>query len=832
MTELFVRIYNFFKRRRPLRNLLMLLSTAVFLYFGLQVTYEEDISKLLPSTTDESSEQLAFSNLRVKDKIFVLFAPRDSAEVDPDMLVEMSDSFVDSLVESDTTGLIADVLYKIDEDLIMDAMGFMCDNVALFTDSVALAAIDTLTTPESISRCMSDNYENLTSAAGIAFRQIVACDPIGLRNVLLGRFVDVKDGLGGSMAMYDSHFFTPDTTVGIAYISPSFKSFDSKSGIALVELIERQVEKFSAEYPDVEILCHGAPIQSVYNSRQIKKDLALTVGISLVVICLIIGYCFRNKMTLVQLLCPVFYGTFFSLTIIYFIKGSMSLMALGIGSIVLGVALSYCLHVITHYKYVSTPTRVLRDQTVPVFLGCLTTIGSFLGLMFTKSDLLKDFGLFASFAMVGTTFFCLVFLPHFFSEANNRRSKKAFAWLERFNSFPFERQKWLIVLILVVCACCFYTSRWVTFDSNLRNIGYYEPKVTKSMNLLASKTLPGYNTTYYAAESRILDSALVISRSIVAKLDSFRTVGKIRSVSKSSRLFLTTSEQRRNIELWKSYWTPEKVSDVRRNIYESGRKYGFKPELFDPFVRIMEQDYVPQSLYTSGLIPDGLLANMVECTDGHYMVFASVQVRPEDSEEVGKAVDSISGALVVDPFFYTSEMVKSINSDFNVALLISSLFVFVVLLISYRNLILALLAFTPMSLSWFVVLGVMGMFGLQFNLINIVISTFIFGIGVDYSIFVMDGLLSKARSETEPLLLTYHKTAIFFSAAVLIVGTGSLLFAKHPALASIGITTLIGMSTAVLIAYTLQPFLYHLMVRFMIRYNIRAKWLGNSRRRR
>ena len=309
-------------------------------------------------------------------------------------------------------------------------------------------------------------------------------------------------------------------------------------------------------------------------------------------------------------------------------------------------------------------------------------------------------------------------------------------------------------------------------------------------------------------------------------------MGKIRSVSKSSRLFLTTSEQRRNIELWKSYWTPEKVSEVRRNIYESGRKYGFKPELFDPFVRIMEQDYVPQSLYTSGLIPDGLLANMVECTDGHYMVFASVQVRPEDSEEVGKAVDSISGALVVDPFFYTSEMVKSINSDFNVALLISSLFVFVVLLISYRNLILALLAFTPMSLSWFVVLGVMGMFGLQFNLINIVISTFIFGIGVDYSIFVMDGLLSKARSETEPLLLTYHKTAIFFSAAVLIVGTGSLLFAKHPALASIGITTLIGMSTAVLIAYTLQPFLYHLMVRFMIRYNIRAKWLGNSRRRR
>ena len=122
---------------------------------------------------------------------------------------------------------------------------------------------------------------------------------------------------------------------------------------------------------------------------------------------------------------------------------------------------------------------------------------------------------------------------------------------------------------------------------------------------------------------------------------------------------------------------------------------------------------------------------------------------------------------------------------------------------------LSILAFLPMFLSWFIVQGIMGIFSIQFNLINIVISTFIFGIGVDYSIFIMDGLLANARGKEDALLLC-HKTAIFLSALVLVTVLGSLLFARHPAIHSIGISTLIGMLSTVIIAYALQPCLFRL----------------------
>lgn len=826
MTNFVLSLYKFLSVHTKTRVLALVLSSALFVWLGLKVTYDEDISSLLPSTNN-GNEKLAFSSLRVKDKIFVQIKSLDSSEeVDPDELVELTDEFVEKLVEKDSaSSYVADVFYKLDEDVMMDAISYLCENFPKYIDESDYDVIDSLIAEKVIAQQMESNYETLTSSEGMALKGMIQSDPVGLRSIILKKFLEIKDGMGGSHALYDGHLFTPDTTIAIAYVSPNFKSFDSKSGTSLVEMLESEIDDFQIAHPGYEVKYHGAPINSVYNSRRIKKDLTLTLALSLIIISFVILICFKNWSTLPMMLAPVFYGTFFSLTMIYLIKGSMSLLALGIGAIVLGVALSYCLHVITHYKYVSTPEQVLKDQAKPVFLGCLTTIGSFLGLLFTQSDLLKDFGLFASFALIGTTFFSLVFLPHYFNPEKNRKSQKAFRMLERLNAHPFEKHTWLIVLICIVFGVSMFTKRYVEFDSDLTNIGYYDPKVMESVDLFAKKTQNGYTTTYYAASSYSLDSALMTSRKIVAKLDSMKHVGAIQGFSKASNLFLTEEEQQDHIDKWQEYWSDDRVDATVSSVNKAAAKYGIKPAFFEPFNDMLVGDFDTESLFEVGILPDGLMSNIIEYTDGVYMVFTSVQLKPEDKFSVGSEVVKIPDVIVVDPMFYASEMVKTVNNDFNIALNISMAFVFIVLLISFRDFLLSLLAFLPMAMSWYIVLGFMGILGLKFNLINIVISTFIFGIGVDYSIFVMEGLLSRARSVAEPRLLIFHKTAIFFSAIVLMVSTGSLMFAVHPALKSIGIATIIGMSSAVALAYTLQPFLFHVLVKFLTKRGIKTKWL-------
>ncbi len=814
MERIFIPLYRFLAKRKWLMYTLLIFTTIVFVHYGLKIEYEENIAKLLPQTEKATESGLAFGNLRVKDKIFIQITSTDEErQVDTELLTDYTDELVGNLIERDTaTHYIAHILSRIDDDLLVGGLDYALMNVPTFVEEECYPLFDSLLTPEAIDKQMAVNYDLVMNDEEGSISTMVGYDPAALRMALLPQGKALANGIGG-YTMIDGQLFSPDSSVALAFLSPNFNAFNSKAGTYLITLIEEEIETFEKNHPEVTVYFHGSPVQSVFNSRQIKSDLLLTIGLSLVVICFVIGLCFKGKGTLFMLLSPVVYGAFFALASVYWLKGGMSLMAVGIGAIVLGVALSYCLHMLTHYKYVSDPAVVLRDQSTPVCLGCLTTIGAFLGLLFTQSELLKDFGLFASLAMVGTTLFALIFLPHFFNPSKNRRNEKAFNLLDRINSYPIDQNKPLRWVIIAVCLVTFATSHRVTFDSNLRNIGYNEPKVILSNELYAQKINQGNVSMYYAATAKSLDEALHYSHAITDTLEALQHEGIIKQFSRASSLFIPMDEQARRIGLWQNYWTEERVIQVKKHIDASATKYGLDKGLFEPFYIMVTSEYSPQSLYDAELLPESLLSNFIELSDNRYLVFTSAQMADSLKMQVNNAVNACQRAVVIDPFYYTNDMVSMLNDDFNTILSISSIFVFIVLLISFRSLSLATIAFIPMSLSWYVVRGIMALCGLQFNLINIIIATFIFGIGVDYSIFVMNGLLAQAQGQGTKILV-YHKTAILFSAFVLMVVIGSLLFATHPAIHSIGVSTLIGMSATILITYALQPALFRWLTRF------------------
>ena len=322
---------------------------------------------------------------------------------------------------------------------------------------------------------------------------------------------------------------------------------------------------------------------------------------------------------------------------------------------------------------------------------------------------------------------------------------------------------------------------------------------------------------YFAASGNDLDEALVANDSMQALFGELEEKGLIKSFSKSSSLFATRAEQEAAIRRWKEWWSPEKTARIRKDMEASAQEAGLDPKQFEPFWKMVGKDFQPESLYEAGVLPEDLLCNFVEKTGGKSLVFTSVKMRPSVQQEVCDQVAQLPGAVVIDPFFSTNDMVKMLHNDFNTILAISTIFVFIVLLLSFKNFWIALIAFLPMSMSWIIVEGIMQVANIEFNLINIIISTFIFGIGVDYSIFVMDGLRAKARGENKALL-GYHKTAILFSATIMIMVIGSLLFATHPAIKSIGETTLIGMVSTILITYTIEPLFYRLYVRVKSRH--------------
>lgn len=816
MHKIFVPLYRFFERHRILMFLTIAVTSLVFIWFGLKVRLEEDITKLIPST-GSSEKGLAFGSLRVKDKIFVQVAAKDRKQgVELDRLVECTDEFAETLRRRDSlVHNIDGMLYNAEDIDLMEIKDAIVAHLPTFVDTKVYAQFDSLITPEYAREQMAWNLE---AAEDPLLYEVAETDPLGLRRA----FVDgiaANSGVG-SFTLMDSHLVSTDTTVAYLFISPSFISTDTGAGSDLVRMLWEEAASFNASHDDVEVLFHGAPVRSVNNSTRIKKDLLLTIGISLLVILLLITLCFKDWKVIPFQLLPVIYGCFFALACVYWIKGGLSLLAMGIGAIILGVALSYCLHLITHYKYIGDPEKVLQDESTPVTLGVLTTMGAFSGLIFTQSELLRDFGIFASLALFGSTFFALVFLPHFLPKGDTGKNKKAFRVIDRISAYSIDKRRLPMIIIGIVTVVCICFSPKISFDKDLRNLSYFEEETLRSEKLYADMN---YNrdsiNAYFAASAETLDEALAYNRQIIRKVDSLQDLGIVHNYSGvTSKIFIPEEEQRERIAAWNAYWTPEKKGETRKILRDAAREAGYNSE-FLLFNELLDTEYDADdtfNVYESGLFPESVTSNFIEYCDGRYLVFTPVQCSTMKEKDIISDTVTEKGmsdhAIAVDPMYYIRDMVEIVHRDFDLAVEISSLFVLLVLLISFKSIWSAILSFIPMALSWYVVKGAMVLLGLQFNLINIVISTFIFGIGVDYSIFVMEGLLAIARSGSSKLLV-WHKSAIFFSAVVLLIVMCSLLFAVHPSISSIGLVALIGMATTVIFSYTIQPWLFRQMMK-------------------
>lgn len=91
---------------------------------------------------------------------------------------------------------------------------------------------------------------------------------------------------------------------------------------------------------------------------------------------------------------------------------SVSIIVIGIASVILGIAVNYPLHLIDHLKDSTQPRSAFKEIISPLVVGNITTVGAFLCLVPLNAPALHDLGLFASLLLAGTILFVLIFLPH------------------------------------------------------------------------------------------------------------------------------------------------------------------------------------------------------------------------------------------------------------------------------------------------------------------------------------------------------------------------------------------------------------------------------------
>ena len=805
------KLFYFFRQHKPILLSVIGFCVAVVAWFSAQCRFGENIFQLLPETGNEEY-RVTFTNLKLKDKIFVQAVPMDSTSAaTQEQLAEALDLFVDSVANatSDRQSVLHTLSY-IDPLMLIDAADYAASHIPSYVD-ITPDQMDSLCSVEHIRQQLLVYQDFLDTDIGQNFYDVVSYDPCGivydqLRALIPADKDSISERRGG---LINNHLYSADGAACIGFITPSFGTDNSREASRLVRTMDEVRDAVRAQYPGVDILYHGTIILSGGNSKRMHTDIFVTVGVAMLIILILLSICLKRPSYIVLTVCALGFGVLMALAVLFASQGGMSVMSLGIGAIVLGVAFSYVLHVLIHYIYTGSVDMTLDEQTKPVLLGSLTTIGAFAGLLFTQSQLLKDFGFFALLVIVGTTLFSLVVVPHFLPR-KYAPNKKAFHFLEKANAYHIERNKIICVLTwLWVILCICFSGRY-TFDSDLTHIGYTSADCKQAQTSWAEHMNQGYNKQYYASVAPTMEEALEQLPAIEQSLDSLCSQGLAAKGMHTSWLLPSLKKQEERLAVWQGYFTPAKRAEVWRNIQSACRQVDIDPEMFLPFRDMMAQPAEAEQLSDAGILPPEIAENLVEQAGDRVLVYFPVKTAPENTQAVKDCLAAQEGCMIMDPYYYTTGLVELIHDDFDLIMWISSIFVFLLLLFTYRNLWLTIIALCPMVLSWYTVLGAMALFGQSFNLVNIIVSSFVFGIGVDYSIFILEGLLKG--TEDNPTMV-YNKTAITLSATILVICMFILGFAKHPAIQSISFASVVGMVTTILLSYTLEPNLYKLYQR-------------------
>jgi 1-acyl-sn-glycerol-3-phosphate acyltransferase len=810
MTSLLIQIYNFFRRQKFLFYISLTISVLLMAYFAVQVKFEENVTNFLPDTEDTQLAGKVFENLKVKDKIIVMLSAVDTTVLPgEEEFINAADRLSETLIERLGQTHIEDIFYKVDTDAIVEARNFVYQNLPLFLTEKDYQHFDSLLQPEPIEAIMQKNYINLLSPAGIALKRFILEDPLGLGGNTLKHLQDFQ--LESGYRMTDGYIFSQDGSVSFMFITPVFPTGSTGENEVLINVLENEIEKFNKENQHLRIDYFGGPSVAVYNARQIKKDTILTTSIALVVIVVFISMVFKRKRAVPLIITPVLFGGLFALCLIYFIKGTISAIAVGSGSVVFGIALSYSIHMLAHQNHVRSIQQLIKDIAYPLTVGSFTTVGAFAGLLFTSSDLLRDFGLFASLALIGTTFFCLIYLPHFLRGQAHIEQGKVLSLIERINTYPFEKNKWLIGIIAGITILCIFTSRYAGFNENMSELSYEPVHLKQAENKLNDMFNKTDQTILFVTVGKNMEEASSNYEKTNQRLEALKQQGQIKDYASAQQFLIPANEQEKRLQQWKEYWTTEKKIFVQSKIREEARKYGFHENAFDGFYSWLNTSFETSGNDFSGEKADGyLLSEWQSSADSLTMLISQVRLTETNKDTVYQLFNSEPDVVVFDRGYFTNKWVSAVNDDFYLILYLSSFLVFFALLLSYGRIELTLISFLPMLISWVIIVGIMGLSGIQFNIVNIILATFIFGIGDDFSIFIMDGLQSKYR--TGQRVLNSHKTAISFAAFTMIVGMGVLVFAKHPALQSISVISIVGMIVVVLVAYTIPPVFFHFFI--------------------
>ena len=884
-----MRIYEWLSAR-PAAKWWILSATLLLLTLPLiNLQYKENIAEFIPQSGNYLERMEVFQQMSSADKTFVLFsikneaqeqkapldaqeqnapleaqeqnAPLLAGEENAALLAEAVDLFAERLAAADSSHLVKEIVKEVDYERYKALIPFIYSHIPYLLSAEDIAKTDSLlSTPGFIEERLMERSAELMLPTGSFLSSSFEWDPLGLFSSVAE--TQLSTSSIPNCALYNGHIFTPDWRYALCIIASEGDPNESSTNKRLINLIEQaaKIDGITAEHI-------GAPSIAVGNATRIKRDSILALSLALLLITILLYFTLKSLRDLLLIVATLAFGWLCGLSAVALAEQSVSMIVVGIASIILGIAANYPLHLITHtYHCRGRVGESLRQVVSPLITGNITTVGAFCALIPLNSPALRDLGIFAAAMLVGTILFTIVILPHLikhkasssapdtgatdasapYSSAQNADAPASGITAASRRANVWKRaQTPLIIAATLATLVLGYFGASTRFNPNLQEINYMTQRQRELMQQLSSLAdLPSGRETLYIYNSNaaeepagelagtpareaaavpaqmaadanecLLQGAESIYEALIG-MPELRNAGA--EVSSIATIVPSKRTQQQRLEAWGRLMERYRQTLAER-LPKAAESAGFAGNAFSNFFSVIEKEYKIIEPTSFAQLLAGRGASMLK--EGERCV-TTVTLPQESSDSLQSLISSKVAGLfegsgqrvsLFNVKELSSAISESLSADFNYIGLSCSLIVFIFLWLSLRRLSYAIIAFMPMVVSWIWILGIMNLFGIEFNLVNIILATFIFGQGDDYSIFITEGLIYEDKYGKK--IIGSFRESIYISAAIMFIGMGTLIVAKHPALSSLGEITVLGMAAVVLFSCTLPPLLFRLFRR-------------------
>ena len=812
-------------KRAPIAVIGGLIITCLAAALSSRVTLDGDLARMLPDSNPQLRRAAVIVG-RAMEWVVIDFSLPEDHEDRFEELGAAADHLGELLRASDEFADVRTMAFAGD---ILESADALQASAARLLDAAQLAEIEAELRPENIEARLADLRRRAHEPDSSFMLSYALADPLGISTRVLAPMEALTAGLG-DVRIVQGRIVTADGGHLLVIAEPSFRATETDRSEQLVATLSESIEALGAQprFAHVEVRHLSVHRSTLDNVGQIRRDVAITSSVGAVFVALIAIFTLARFWWGILALLPALFGGVVALATLSLFRNSVAAPVVGFGVALLGISVDYAIHVL--YRLDSG-----RDSRLPVralFMGATTTAFAFLTLRASSLPALREIGLLGAIGVIAAAAFAVFVLPQLArgSRPERRRRFDLRGMMMRLPTRP--RRRWVLAALLVTPVFLFGAGR-LELDSDVTRLSSLSADAKADEEGLTETWGETFRSAQVVVAGGDFQAALRADYALNARLRTAGDRSEIQGHVSVSTFFPPLEEQERRLAAWRDFWSPERLATLRRDLTAAGDAQGFNVEAFEAFFEWIVSDPPALDFQPGSESPLGsLIADRVLEHDGGILLMSSVftEGQPQVTALKRALAEEMPEVLVFHKEAMVLELAQLIGNELwklsGLALLAVALLVW----LWVGTVELSLLVMIPLLISCAWTFGTLGWLGIRINLANSIFAVFLFGLSVDYAIFMAQARLERFRGGADHLAET--DASVTLCALTTCVGFGVLVWAGHPVLFSVGITALIGIVGAFLATRLFVPVLSDLVLRQhgpggtpRLRHMLRALWV-------